>query len=102
MNQALRFCPRALAHDNMKESIVAEEEESEDKETNQDEHENTVENLKKYVEEINRNGEEETDVVDDDFELGMSATDVDKGDGILRINGNDGKEEQKEIMIKEK
>ena len=54
MNYVLHFCPRTFTHSNMKVSMVSEEEEGEDKETNQDKHKNIVENLKKHVEDINR------------------------------------------------
>ena len=40
----------------MRVSVVSEEEEGEDNETNQEKHEKIVENLKKHVEDINRNG----------------------------------------------
>ena len=99
MNQVSQFCPRTFTCNNMKESIVAEEEEGEYKETNQDKHENIVENIKKYAEDINRNGEEEIDRVEDDFEIDMNVIDVDKEYEILRIDNKDGKEEQTEIMI---
>ena len=61
-----------------------------------------MENLKKHVEDINKDGEEETDIVEDDFEIDVNAIYVDKEDEIVRIYDNDGKEEQKEIMIEEK
>ena len=95
MNQVLQFCSRTFTCNNMKGSIVAEEEEDEEKETNQDKHENVVENLKKHVEEINRNCEEETDRVEYDFEIDMNVIDVDKEDEIVRIDNKDRKEEQK-------
>ena len=39
--------------------------------TTRQKHENIVVNLKKYAEEINRNGEDETDRVECDFEIDM-------------------------------
>ena len=54
MNHVLQFFPRTFTHNNVKGSIVAEEEEGEDKETNQDKHENIVENLKKHVEDVDK------------------------------------------------
>ena len=45
-----------------------------------------MENLKKYVEDINRNGEEETDRVEDDFEIDVNVIDVDKEDEIISID----------------
>ena len=58
MKQVLQFCPRTFTCNNMKGSVAVEEEEGEENETSQDKHEEIVENLKKYVEEINRNDEE--------------------------------------------
>ena len=100
----LQISPRTFTHDDVKGSILSEEEEEEgeEKETNKDNYENIVENLKKHVEDINKDGEEETDIVEDDFEIDVNAIYVDKEDEIVRIDDNDGKEEQKEIMIEEK
>ena len=53
--------------------------------------------LKKYVEDIDKDGEKETDVVKDDFEKDMNAIDVDKEDEILRIDDNDGKNKKKKL-----
>ena len=61
-----------------------------------------MENLKKYVEDINRNGEEETNRVEDDFKIDMNVIDFDKEDEIVRTDDKNGKKEQKEIMIEEK
>ena len=95
MKQVIQFTPRTFTHDDMKGSIVVEKEEDEENETNQDKYEKIVENLKKCVEEINRNDEEETDRVEDDFEIDINVTDADKEDEIVRIDDKNGKEEQK-------
>ena len=65
-----------------------------EKETNKDKHQNVVENLKKHIEVINKDSEEERDTSEDDFEIDMNAIDVDKEDESVRINNDDGKEEQ--------
>ena len=49
-----------------------------EKETNKDKHQNVVENLKKHIEVINKDSEEERDTSEDDFEIDMNAIDVDK------------------------
>ena len=81
----------------MKGSIVAEEEECEDKETNQDKCKIIVKNLKKHVKDINMNGEGETDRAEDYFEIGMSVIDVDEENKIVRIDDEDGKEEKNKL-----
>ena len=50
-----------------------------------------MENVKKYVEELNKNGEEETGIEEDDFEIDINVIDVDKEDEIVRIDDKDGK-----------
>ena len=89
----LQFCPRTFTCNNVKGSIIAEEEEGEENENNQDKHKKIVENLNKHVEEINRNNEEETDKAEDDFEIDINVTDVEKEDEIARIDDKDRKQD---------